>query len=195
MCFPVNAGVDQVDHVLKATVHNGFPIVTPPRTSSTDPIDANQPKPDHEGGLKGFMLRSDVICMIYGNFMKKHNPTADDPNPASPTWEDFTALYPRMIEYDAVNYEADRLYLDFKDIMDTTVETVTETSNLRKVYKMVRSRGIRHLIVTDDYRNVRGMITRKDIYQFVNHSWLWRKEKLQRRTRVTRAKGCWVVLS
>ena len=139
------------------------------------------------------MLRTDIATMIYGGFARERDP--DTPNPDPPTWETFQAPYPRMItDYNPALMRPEHQYLDFRDIMDPAVITIHESMDLERVYKLVRDCGIRHLIVTDNFQNVRGMITRKDMYQFVNHSWVHKQRKLQKRTSVIKGSGCWIVM-
>ena len=195
VCFPERVGLDHVDHVLRTTNHSGYAIVNNLRLDQNRKHDKNAPplpEVDNEGQLIGFVLRNDIINIIAGARALFRDPAHEQPEKFD--WEWLNHNYPNILEYSAVVMQAKQQYLDFHDILDPGVMQINEEMDLERVYKLVRQYGVRHVIVTDHSANVRGIVTRKDMYQFVNHSWLFRNRPLQRRTRVVKGKETWIVI-
>ena len=59
----------------------------------------------------------------------------------------------------------DRFDVDLKPYVDCSAFTVNETFSLRHAYDLFRSMGLRHLVVTDAFNCVAGIVTRHNLME------------------------------
>jgi len=59
----------------------------------------------------------------------------------------------------------DRFEVDLKPYVDCSAFTVNETFSLRHAYDLFRSMGLRHLVVTDAFNCVAGIVTRHNLME------------------------------
>lgn len=70
--------------------------------------------------------------------------------------------YPQIDEVD-LSEEDMRNWMDLRNYMETAPFTMNETASLSRCYRLFRTMGLRHLILTNENHEVTGIITRHDI--------------------------------
>ncbi len=87
-------------------------------------------------------------------------------------WEMLQAPYPRypntgsLIMHDEVK---DNCFLNLKSVMGRG-NMIDVGSTYREAFEEFRKKFVRHLVVLDERHEVVGIITRKDLYRYINHS-------------------------
>jgi len=82
--------------------------------------------------------------------------------------------YPKypLIEDIALDQSDMDSWIDVRNYMDASPFALGETASIQKCYRMFRTMGLRHLVVTDSEHRVTGMLTRHDITEHkLAHEW------------------------
>ncbi|CAF0794612.1 unnamed protein product [Brachionus calyciflorus] len=145
--------VGRILEVLNETKHNGYPIVD-------DSIDSSN---GHFGLLKGLILRHQLITLLKRKCFLN--------NDVKLLPKDFREYYPRYIDIKDIQIDEDymKLELDLRSYMNLAPYSLTEDSNLPRVFRLFRGLGLRHLIIVDKNNNVVGIVTRIDLARYRAH--------------------------
>ncbi|VDK39347.1 unnamed protein product [Taenia asiatica] len=148
--------VREVYHLVFNHPHHAFPVVEGDR----DPDNFKY------GRLVGMISAQYIALMIK---KKIYNPLNGEDAPRL-TANDFDDAYPRFYKLkdvllNASDDEFDRS-LDFRPYMNYAPYRVSVDMSMTRVFALFRRLGLRHLPVVDDFNQVRGMITRKDLCRF-----------------------------
>ncbi|ELR24670.1 chloride transporter, chloride channel (ClC) subfamily protein [Acanthamoeba castellanii str. Neff] len=141
--------VSIVHRVLSKTTHNGFPVV------------------DKKGHLLGVILRWQLVILLMNKRWYSQSEVQDkgvqDQNLLSV--DTFLDYYPRYPDIDQVHLGEDekKNWLALAPYMNANPVRVLETCPMRRVFRVFRTMGLRHLIVVDKEGVVVGVITRKDM--------------------------------
>lgn len=118
------------------------------------------------GRFRGLVLRWQLLVMLHSKIFNENErsyelmnlDTFQDPYPRYPSIEDvIQGLTPVM----------HRFHVDLRAILNPTCYTVNCSASFSRIYRLFRSLGLRHLVVTDDRNHVVGMITRKDLARYI----------------------------
>lgn len=145
--------VGHIMDLLSKCKHHGFPII------EGEPSEEEE----HFGLLKGFILRHQLFTLLKKKiFLHQNHRLA--PN-------DFRESYPRYIDLKDIKItEEERDHeLDLLPYMNLAPYSLTENSNLPRIFRLFRGLGLRHLIIVDEHNRVVGMVTRVDIAKFRAH--------------------------
>lgn len=155
--------VETVRHIvstLQRETFNGFPVIDPQSKASTtgDGIRSS-------GRLRGLILRSQLIVLLQN---KLFNITPGDWESGKINMKIFRKAYPRYPTIEEINLTDEELSctLDLRPFMNPSPYTVPLTSSLPRVFRLFRALGLRHLIVVNDFNEVVGMVTRKDLARY-----------------------------
>ncbi|XP_054261984.1 H(+)/Cl(-) exchange transporter 7-like [Macrosteles quadrilineatus] len=155
--------VESVRHivsVLQRDTFNGFPVIDP-HSKSSNTMDGIR----SSGRLRGLILRSQLIVLLQNKLF----------NIASSDWENgrismkiFRKAYPRYGTIDEITLTEEELSytLDLRPFMNPSPYTIPVTASLPRVFRLFRALGLRHLIVVNDFNEVVGMVTRKDLARY-----------------------------
>ena len=149
---------EKVGHVLDIlikTKHNGFPV--------TEGFDPNTQDPGNFGYLKGLILRHQLLTLLKKKTYLNHETVL--------TPQDFRESYPRYIDVYGIKIEDTERenVLDLRPYMNLSPYSVTENSNLPRIFRLFRGLGLRHLTIVDQNNRVVGIVTRIDIAKFKTH--------------------------
>ena len=147
--------VGRILDILKNTKHHGFPV--------TEGYDLDTQNPENFGVLKGLILRHQLLTLL-----KKKTYLNDNVNL---TPQDFRESYPRYIDVSNIHVkDSEREFeLDLRPYMNLSPYSVTENSNLPRIFRLFRGLGLRHLTIVDQTNRVVGIVTRIDIARFKTH--------------------------
>lgn len=145
--------VGHILQILNKTHHNGYPVVD----------DSEVTDSTHFGLLKGLILRHQLITLL-----KKKCFLNNDMH-LKP--KDFREYYPRYIDIKEIDIEDCYLNyeLDLRPYMNLAPYSLTEDSNLPRVFRLFRGLGLRHLVIVDKRNNVVGIVTRVDLARYKAH--------------------------
>jgi chloride channel 7 len=147
--------VGRIMEILHSTTHNGFPVV--------DGFDPSVENPEKFGRFKGLILRHQLLTLLkkkcFVHFETKLGP------------KDFRESYPRYIDLKdvTVSDEEKDCEIDLQPYMKLSPYSLTENSNLPRVFRLFRGLGLRHLTIVDMNNNVVGIVTRIDIARYRAH--------------------------
>lgn len=147
--------VERIVDILKTTKHNGFPVV--------DGYDPNNTQTETFGTLKGLILRHQLLTLLKKKcFLYNISELKPD---------EFREYYPRYLKLSDVDIREDEknYELDLRAYMNLAPYSVTENSNLPKIFRLFRGLGLRHLVIVDLDNNVVGIVTRIDIAKYRAH--------------------------
>mmetsp|Transcript_7658 Transcript_7658/g.12914 ORF Transcript_7658/g.12914 Transcript_7658/m.12914 type:complete len:286 (+) Transcript_7658:3-860(+) len=162
ICFPPLVSVFEVFDLLQRNNHHAFPVVG--RASL---------KGDEDSGpevLLGMVPRK-VICVLLkhraiGYYDEKPEMGKDTP-PLSPlvNWGALEREYPNYPDVDDITLSANDAsgWLDLRPYMDRGPFTLNEKSTVQRAYRLFRTLGLRHLVVTNISNQVVGIVTRKEL--------------------------------
>ncbi|XP_070575370.1 chloride channel protein C-like [Ptychodera flava] len=151
--------VSQLAHLLRDTVHGGFPVVR-----------------SNESGDKLFLglITRTELCVLLRN--EDIFETADEPSDDEPQ---VTAVEYQQLTSDKVPGEMDQiletlcsdpkyqgLYINLAPYYNQSAPCVEDNFSLHRTYIIYRTMGLRHLTVVDRRNQVVGMLTRKDLMGF-----------------------------
>jgi chloride channel 7 len=93
------------------------------------------------------------------------------PNTPDLTAEDFRETYPRYISLDDIQLREDeRNYeLDLRPYMNLSPYSLSENSNLPRIFRLFRGLGLRHIVIVDFHNRVVGIVSRIDIAKYRAH--------------------------
>ena len=169
--------VGRVYHILKTTKHNGFPVV------------------NENGILRGFILRKTLATLLK---LKAFS----SPSSATTTTEGgLIQLAPTAtVFYDTVerNYPdyptvddaritkgETLLWIDLRSYYDASPYTIGQRASVQRAYRLFRTMGLRHLVVTDSDNKVVGVVTRQDITEHRLHEkWHHEGSEMQKQINV-----------
>lgn len=136
------------------------------------------PKEDERNRLIGTITRLELIVML----KSESRFVAEDAFPAGPDEDlngeafDYPSLCLDKLENPdditehlsdlATDEKFSKLWLDLNPVVNRSAMSVSEDFSLHRAYIILRSLGLRHLVVTDVNNRVRGIITRKDLMGF-----------------------------
>jgi chloride channel 7 len=177
--------VRNIMFILENTDHNGFPVVrdesngteTPTSNknrkktvedqlqsmSITDTIVIDSLEEENFGLLKGLILRHQLITLLAKKcYLSNANYLKPD---------DFRESYPRYLSLKDVDIaESEMDYeLDLRPYMYLSPYSLTENTNLPRIFRLFRGLGLRHLIIVDEHNRVVGIVTRIDIAKYRAH--------------------------
>lgn len=118
------------------------------------------------GRYRGLVLRWQILVMLQHKIFNENErsfemltlPTFQKPYPNYPSLDEVVATLSEAM------YEC---HVDLRSVMNPTCYTVLYSASFPRIYKLFRSLGLRHLVVTDDRNQVVGMLTRKDLARYV----------------------------
>lgn len=150
--------VSNILQVLSNTTHNGFPVV--------DDDGAQMSAVRTHGRYRGLILRSQLLVMLKERIFNQYS--------LNSPWKNLYQLlrdaYPRMPSLESINHqltETEKAYtMDLRPVMNPSAYTVTHASSLNRIFRLFRALGLRHIVVLNDYNEVVGMVTRKDLAQY-----------------------------
>jgi chloride channel 7 len=144
--------VGRVYDLLKKTNHNGFPVV-----DGYDPDSSNN---ETFGLLKGLILRHQLLTLL------KKKSFLNNKQRLKP--EDFREYYPQYINIDDIllSVEDKQLEIDLRPYMNLSPYSLTENSNLPRLFRLFRGLGLRHLVIVDAFNRVVGIVTRIDLARY-----------------------------
>ncbi|KAJ6218155.1 hypothetical protein RDWZM_009312 [Blomia tropicalis] len=149
--------VGKIVEVLSETSHNGFPVVD---------AESSYSHVRTYGRYRGLILRSQLLVMLKAKIFNEYS--LDSP------WKNLYALfrnsYPRMPNLNQIKTELqpyERNYtLDLRPVMNPSAYTVCHAASLNRIFRLFRALGLRHIVVLNDYNEVVGIVTRKDIVHY-----------------------------
>ena len=142
--------------LLAKTKHHGFPVVV-----GYDPEELGDK--EHFGLLKGLILRHQLFTLLKKKTYLNQKMVLEP--------DDFRESYPRYIKLKDIDLKAEdrNLELDLRPYMNLAPYSLTENSNLPRIFRLFRGLGLRHLVIVDDHNRVVGLVTRIDIAKFKTH--------------------------
>lgn len=87
-------------------------------------------------------------------------------------WEEFRTAYPRWLNISDVLEPTDverEMWIDLRPYMNAHPHSLREGSSLARTFDLFRTMGLRHLLITDDYNRLKGIVSRKDLYGVEPH--------------------------
>lgn len=87
-------------------------------------------------------------------------------------WEEFRTAYPRWLDISDVLEPTDverEMWIDLRPYMNAHPHSLREGSSLARTFDLFRTMGLRHLLITDDYNRLKGIVSRKDLYGVEPH--------------------------
>eukprot|EP01032_Pedospumella_encystans_P012074 gene12074-13992_t len=154
--LPVMRVGEFYDILIKAK-HNCFPVV----------------ESDESNILVGSILRKTICTLLKHKAFApshagpSHTGTGAPPQRLFPlvAWGTLECTYPRYPHVDQLNLsDADReCWLDLRPYLDSAPFTMNEHASVQRAYRVFRTLGLRHLIVTNTHNQVLGMVTRHDL--------------------------------
>jgi chloride channel 7 len=150
--FNEKESVGYIVDTLLSCPHNGFPVVYRPKDIHHAPV------------LRGLILRSQLLYMIEQQAWKR---------PSGFTYSNESFLMWRGNSIDEVVElspltELDRIAtIDLAPYMNRSPFSVHHDFHLSYAFRLFRSMALRHLPVVDDFNQVVGIITRKDLMEVI----------------------------
>eukprot|EP00964_Phaeocystis_antarctica_P062224 scaffold37267_cov66-Phaeocystis_antarctica.AAC.6 len=160
--------VGTIVKLLRSSGHHGFPVVARGGGGSSA-----------EPRVLGIILR-DQLCTVLKHRQFEQR-TAPDPSPhlnmpprggpslASPplTADNFLRPWFRNLVVDELGLRPEdlELYVNLRPYVNDSATVTLQHTSLRRVSRLFRSMGLRHLLVVENCPKVVGVITRKDIIQ------------------------------
>jgi len=178
ICLRPVVRVGEVYDTLKAARHHCFPVVTEFESNSNsttagtnDGADTNDDFDCRSNTLKKLTLGGSITRKVLCTLMKHKAfgiPTCD-PNSTeqiSPlvNYETLECVYPDYPRVEELELsESDRMcWLDLRPYIDIAPLTINENASVSRAYRMFRTLGLRHLIITSHENNISGIATRAD---------------------------------
>eukprot|EP01111_Echinosteliopsis_oligospora_P014756 TRINITY_DN5644_c0_g1_i1.p1 TRINITY_DN5644_c0_g1~~TRINITY_DN5644_c0_g1_i1.p1 ORF type:complete len:765 (-),score=173.89 TRINITY_DN5644_c0_g1_i1:120-2414(-) len=139
VCFHLNEKVGNILKVLRATTHNGFPVV------------------EGDNKYKGLIQRRHVLCLIQHRIFANQKRLNHD--------EFWAAMNGPRVGLTELQLSPSELDMEIECwlYMNLSAIIVHEDMGLSTAFRLFRTMGLRHLTVVDDSNIVVGMITRKDL--------------------------------
>ncbi|XP_039293986.1 H(+)/Cl(-) exchange transporter 7 [Nilaparvata lugens] len=166
MSYPVYTlkPIETVGHIvdlLKNTTFNGFPVTD--TEHKIEPKNGNAVRGQSFGRLRGLILRSQLIVLLQNLSMFEGDVLSSDLTPHL-----FRNEYPRYPTIEEVHVPAEKsgCRIDLRPFMSQSPYTVSLVASLPRIFRLFRALGLRHLIVVNDYNEVVGMVTRKDLARY-----------------------------
>lgn len=159
VCFHTEEKVGRIVDVLKNTAshHNGFPVVdNVPQSQEGERVTY--------GTFRGTILRSQLIILLKQKVFYERSQLRRH----KLKLKDFRDAYPRFppIRNINISQRERECFMDLRPFMNPAPYAVMENSSLNRGFKLFRALGLRHLVVTDDYNQVVGILTRKDLAKY-----------------------------
>lgn len=153
--------VETILEVLKTTTHNGFPIVDADSTYLSTVRT--------HGRYRGLILRSQLLVMLHEKIFNQYSLN----EPWRNLYQLFHNWYPRMPNLDQImarlTPEERNFTMDLRPVMNPSAYTVCHAASLNRIFRLFRALGLRHLVVLNDYNEVIGIVTRKDLAQYCGY--------------------------
>ncbi|XP_017490317.1 PREDICTED: H(+)/Cl(-) exchange transporter 7-like [Rhagoletis zephyria] len=141
-------------NVLINTTHNGFPVVD--AESSFSHVRTY-------GRYRGLILRSQLLVMLKAKIFNEYSLES----PWRNMYSLFRNSYPRMPELRLILAELEdhelEYTLDLRPVMNPSAYTVCHAASYNRIFRLFRALGLRHIVVLNDYNEVVGIVTRKDL--------------------------------
>ena len=150
----VREKVQNIVEILSTTHYNGFPVV--------DENTIHQAVRTF-GRYRGLILRSQLLVMLKARIFQEYS--LDQP------WKNLNSLfrnsYPRypnlqQIINELTNEEL-QMTMDLRPVMNPSAYTISHAASLNRIFRLFRALGLRHIVVLNDYNEVIGIVTRKDL--------------------------------
>ena len=103
--------------------------------------------------------------------------------------------YPKYPQIEEIMMTADDMmtWTDVRYYMDTAPFALSDSSSISKCYRLFRTMGLRHLVLTDDEHRVTGIITRHDITEHkLSHEWKYNGEEMKTYYKVSASEPAFV---
>jgi chloride channel 7 len=145
--------VERVLHILRSTKHNGFPVVEGFDSENSETF----------GILKGFILRHQLFTLLkHKSFLLTNRQLTPD---------DFREYYPTYLQFKDIEISENEfnLELDLRPYMNLAPYSLSENSNLPRIFRLFRGLGLRHIVIVDKKNNVVGIVTRIDVAKYRAH--------------------------
>jgi len=161
VCLYKVANVGQLYYMLKTVKHSSFPIV---EFEAVEKLS--------ESGLAHFhgtILRHQLIIIL---LHKGYGPRVHETVRAKRlSFQELMNQYPRFptVEDLQIPPEDYDKYVDLSPYLNPSPYTVLQESTLSRVFRLFRTMGLRHLIVTNRKHELVGMVTRKDLANVKDH--------------------------
>ncbi|XP_015782821.1 H(+)/Cl(-) exchange transporter 7 [Tetranychus urticae] len=162
--------VDRIIQVLENETHNGFPVVDTEEfdfTESGSSLEPSYSSPAHYGRFRGLILRWQLIVLLQEKIFNEndeyHKITAG-------TFRDAYPRYPPIEKIINLITDQERQYsIDLRPVMNPSPYSMSHTASLNRIFQLFRALGLRHLVIVNDYNEVVGIVTRKDIARYRQH--------------------------
>lgn len=201
MCQPVKTvyEVNRVQHIydlLSQTSHNGFPVVTKDKKlrglilrqtlctilklkAFSKPIVGNKEGPVDSGdsrlpGSSSHPSTSSPFSTPSHVVRAPDDRSVPLSQSVSISHDALERTYPKYPTIDEIELSDEDMatWVDVRNYMDTAPYAINESSSISRCYRLFRTMGLRHLIITDNQHHVTGIITRHDITEHrLAHEW------------------------
>ncbi|OTF74803.1 H(+)/Cl(-) exchange transporter 7-like protein [Euroglyphus maynei] len=150
----VREKVRNIVNILSSTHYNGFPVV--------DENTIHQAVRTF-GRYRGLILRSQLLVMLKARIFQEYSLDA--------AWKDLNSLfrnsYPRYPNLEQIMNELStnelEMTMDLRPVMNPSAYTISHAASLNRIFRLFRALGLRHIVVLNDYNEVIGIVTRKDL--------------------------------
>lgn len=159
--------VSGLAYILLTTSHSGFPVI--------------KQKIDHPQGkyFHGLINRMELYVLLMKEDLFRSRDEIQlemcDENKGV-TWVNYSELTieklpnPELTMKKLKKYTEDpryqRLYIDLTPFINESAMCISEKFSLYRTYMIFRTLGLRHLVVVNDWNQVTGIVTRKDLMDF-----------------------------
>ena len=161
--------------ILQNTSHNGFPVVdldSEEMNESSSSASSFQPSKRY-GRFRGLILRWQLIIMLREKVFDQKDETWAQ-NFSLKIFRDAYPRYPLISEIiNKIKPEETNYTIDLRPVMNPSAYVVSHTASLNRIFRLFRALGLRHLIVVSDRNEVIGIVTRKDLYKYINYCKRW----------------------
>ncbi|XP_065220232.1 H(+)/Cl(-) exchange transporter 7-like isoform X2 [Planococcus citri] len=163
VAFPLIVSVDYIVDTLSKVSHQGFPVVKEINSLKGGNIGLKTC-----GELRGFILRSQLITLL---ITKSYTipTTAEEIHRMIQLFLEYKSKTMLITEVD-LSEEERKYNIDLSPYMNPSPYCVQLVMSFPRIFRLLKSLGLRHVIVVDNKNQVMGIITRKDLAKFR----LWR---------------------
>lgn len=147
--------VSTILRALKKNSHHGFPVV-------------NTGSNHRQRSFRGLILRKHLCMILKHRAFFESKPIAYETRPSLGE-DDFESVYPRYPAIDDISLPSRFLnyWVDLTPYMNPAPYVIQEHSPVSHTFSIFRTMGLRHLCVVNKMNELVGMITRKDLTDFV----------------------------
>jgi len=161
--------VDTLVGLLRTTNHHGFPVTaasdTPYAAPGSGPGAAPEsPRIPGQGRVLGIILR-DQLCTLLNKRVFANGQGGQGPQPAQLSADDFMRPWFSAVTIDELGLTPEDMSstVDLRPYVNEAALVTLQNTSLRRVNRLFRTMGLRHLLVIESCPRVVGIITRKDV--------------------------------